>query len=498
MSRRADAACAAALLALGVLCAALAWLPVRGGRAEIQDEHVYLFQAKTLLSGRLSAPTPPLPEHFEAAHVLVTPRWSARYFPGQALLLAPFLALGAPWLLACLTLGGSAALIFLLLRRAGCGRAASIIASALLLLSPEPLRLWASFLSQPTSAFLMLLAALCAARFREAASPLRAAALSLCIGFAFLVRPYTGVALAVASLPILLQTRPARAAVAAGLAPLALALLFALFFCHAITGSFTTSPWALYAAQYMPFDGPGLGAPSTTAPLRALPLHLAQLSEGFALSRARYTAAALPGVAWQRLCAAIELLPSKLLLAPALLGLLSARALLFPLVFAAAWFALGLTFHSSLDLYLVELVPVLALLAGLGLDRLIRFGLSLRSRFAKLALIASAALAALWVSLSAVPELRALALRDPGSIRLARRAELALEPARRERGLVFLRSADGSGLSELLQNEPDLKGATLVLALDRGARNVELEKTFPERPAYLLDVQSMELRRLER
>src|SRR3954468_24667446 len=99
----------------------------------ILDEFVYLFQAKTLASGRLSYPSPPLPEFFEAAHILVVPRFAAKYLPGHAAILAPFQAVGVPWLAPCLLLGVTAALLFLAAREAGLTRAAALIAPALLL-----------------------------------------------------------------------------------------------------------------------------------------------------------------------------------------------------------------------------------------------------------------------------------------------------------------------------------------------------------------------------
>src|SRR2546422_6791846 len=111
---RTDALCATLLLLLGaLLCmhtfASGAW----GARPSTEDEFVYLFQAKALAAGHLSYPSPPLPEFFEAAHVLVVPRFTGKYFPGHAAFMAPFVAAGAPWLAPCFLLGATAALLFL-------------------------------------------------------------------------------------------------------------------------------------------------------------------------------------------------------------------------------------------------------------------------------------------------------------------------------------------------------------------------------------------------
>lgn len=61
------------------------------------DEYSYLFQAQTLLAGHWSFPSPPVqPELFDQMHVLNEGRMASRYFPGNGLWLAPFVAFGHP------------------------------------------------------------------------------------------------------------------------------------------------------------------------------------------------------------------------------------------------------------------------------------------------------------------------------------------------------------------------------------------------------------------
>ena len=80
MPSRTDALCIGLLLVVGTsLCMQVFASGKWGARPSTEDEFVYLFQAKTLAAGRLTYPSPPLPEFFEAAHILVTPRFAAKY-----------------------------------------------------------------------------------------------------------------------------------------------------------------------------------------------------------------------------------------------------------------------------------------------------------------------------------------------------------------------------------------------------------------------------------
>src|SRR5438477_101888 len=123
---RLDALSAALLVVLGTsLCMVTFSSGKWGARPSTEDEFVYLFQAKSLAAGHLGYPSPPLPEFFEAAHVLVVPRFAAKYLPGHAAVLALFELTGAPWLGPCVLLGVTAALLHLAARLAGLTRAAA-------------------------------------------------------------------------------------------------------------------------------------------------------------------------------------------------------------------------------------------------------------------------------------------------------------------------------------------------------------------------------------
>jgi hypothetical protein len=112
-----DASRLAVLLAAAVIAcvAAASWLRVsmteftidgyQWGTASLvemppayHDEYSYLFQAETIVAGRLSFPSHPTAARmFDQMHVLNEGRFASRYFPGTGLWIAPFLMLGEPY-----------------------------------------------------------------------------------------------------------------------------------------------------------------------------------------------------------------------------------------------------------------------------------------------------------------------------------------------------------------------------------------------------------------
>lgn len=100
------------------------------------DEFSYLFQAETFLAGRVSFPShPEMPELFDQMHVLNEGRFAGRYFPGTALWMLPFVAIGHPWWGHWLAHSLSAFLLFWIGRHLA-NSAVGLLAGLLLAVSP--------------------------------------------------------------------------------------------------------------------------------------------------------------------------------------------------------------------------------------------------------------------------------------------------------------------------------------------------------------------------
>ena len=493
----------------------------------IDDERVYLFQARMLASGRLSAPPPPMPEMFEALHVLVTPRFAGKYLPGHPLVLAPFAALGAPWLGPALLLGLYAAALFFAARASGFSRIAALLCGALPLCTQEVASLFLTYLSWTSSLAISALTLGCLLRWTRREEPTREdgggpaarpatrigwlVAASALAGFCVWVRPYTGVALTalcglaalsrlrasssapVAERPVEQPARRERTRVALAFAlPILLWGALTALVCREVTGRFTELPWSLYARQYMPGDGPGFGDPHAAAPERHAPDHLRHFIDATRELRRQYTPARMV----QRLPARAReiggLLPSPFLVPLALLGLLLCARTLWPaLAFALLFFALQLTFYAPTFFYLTELAAPLALgLAALA-ERLARAIAALERPAPRLA-----ALPAMLLATAAVSQAGGLASRSEPQTAVLRH-ERALLPAAAAHGLVFLHYPPGVSLPELNYNDPDIYTAPMIRALDLGPRD-ELARLFPQRPLFLYDVARGQLVQLPR
>src|SRR5438552_617058 len=194
--RRLDVWIGVLLFVLGFALCAMVLLGRRDGMALVHDEVAYLFQARTFAEGHLYMPSPPLPEFFEAAHLIVVPRMMAKYFPGHALLLAPFVRF--PWVLPLLLLGASTTLIYVAARVSGFGQLASMAGAVAFAGSGMNLQASASYFSQTASTFSAAAGLSFAALLRQTGRARWGTGFGAAAGLALLIRPFDGLALGAA------------------------------------------------------------------------------------------------------------------------------------------------------------------------------------------------------------------------------------------------------------------------------------------------------------
>jgi hypothetical protein len=142
-----------------VVCAVLC-IVVYGRHPHLQDEVVYLFQARTFAIGRLALPSPPAPRAFELYLIANGPTgWFSPVPPGWAVALVPGVIAGAPWLVNPVLAGLNVLLGYLVLQPLY-GRRVARLATLLLAASPWNLFLGMSFMPHTFTLFCALAATL--------------------------------------------------------------------------------------------------------------------------------------------------------------------------------------------------------------------------------------------------------------------------------------------------------------------------------------------------
>ncbi len=191
------------------LLAVLMCLVAFSGNPRNVDGFAQLFQAKIFLSGRLWAVPPPDIANFATLHVVYEPRWFSQYPPGQSVVLAAGLALGAWWLLNPVFAAALAVATWRVARWCA-DEATARLAVVLLCVSPFVVAVAGSEMSHLPAAALGMAAAAAATsaggeRWRRGAM-LAGAALGVMASF----RPLDAVAAAVPVAAILLSAGTAR------------------------------------------------------------------------------------------------------------------------------------------------------------------------------------------------------------------------------------------------------------------------------------------------
>ncbi len=197
---RAPARAAWALAALATLAAGAVRVLVLRGVEVTDDENAYRFQAWILEHGALTASSvaAELRPFFDNQFIINDGRWYASYFIGHPALLALARQLSVEEALGPLCAGACTLLTFAIGRLAF-GPRVGIVGAALVALSPFTAFLFATRLSQTTSAVALGVVALAALRVDEQPARIRSwAALGLATSCAMFIRPQTALPFAAA------------------------------------------------------------------------------------------------------------------------------------------------------------------------------------------------------------------------------------------------------------------------------------------------------------
>jgi hypothetical protein len=223
------------------------------------DENTYLFQARTLLLGRVANPPPPVQKSFDNVFLINDGRvWAGKYGVGHPAVVALGLLAGSRYAgtvaLSVLTI----LLIYLIVRTLDGDRPTALLAACLTAASPFFYFVSSTLLSHTTGCFLLSLFFLLVLKSRQEPAgvrkPLLALAAGLVLGVAFNVRPLTAIGYGVPFGLLLgmdaLRRKPGSRQIVATAAAGFLAVAAAtLWYNREITGSAFTLPFSYYNAE---------------------------------------------------------------------------------------------------------------------------------------------------------------------------------------------------------------------------------------------------------
>jgi len=465
-------------------------VPTPGGA----DDYGYLLLADTLRHFRLANPVHPMHRFFETVFALQEPSYSSIYSPGQGLALAfGWMIFGHPWAGVLLSVGALSALCYWMLHGWTTPRWA-LVGGLLAVCQFGPLNEWTNIYwggAVTAAAGCLVFGAL--PRLARDGRRRDAILLGVGLGMHLLTRPYESIFLWVSVAAFLVPhwRKSARWAPLVALVFLP-AVALTLFQAKAVTGSWTTIPYAESRYQY--------GVPTTFTwqanPLPHRPLTVQQrlTAEGQAAEHGdrpenlgRY---AERWAARMRFYRFFFLAPLYLALP---FFLLRVREWKFAWVAGTVLlFSLGINFYPYFfPQYLAGLTCLFVLAAVTGLERLSQFS----SEAARLVLFLAAAHFFFWYGLHAFASQSVFrAMRpyetwdfvnfgDPEG-RAAMERRLAEIPGQK---LVFVRYGPLHRYHEWIHNAADIDRSPVVMALDLGAQNTELERYYPDRSVWLLE-----------
>jgi len=479
----------------------------------VHDEASYLLQAETFARGRWAMPRPPIPAFFEQFHVLVTPTYASKYWPGHGIFLVPGIWLGVPGLVPLLLCGAAAALLFALVRKVTNGWVA-VLTLVLWIPLRANLLFRPSYFSENTTSALWLLGWLALLRWRESSRERWLVLVAGCAAWMAITRPLTalafGIPIGLVVIRDVARERNWRSLIRPSLLTLAILALIPIWSAKT-TGSWRTTPYSQYSKSYFPFDRMGFGA-DTSPPDHALPPDMVHLAEAFTPEHAAYGVRSLPQAfydRWQVMFDDAYHGPRKGLALFALVALV-----VLP---AAGWFAVVSSLLVTLaylvyahpagwDLYYLEIMPLLPFLTAcgiwavwlsLGAWRQTARGAILRTTLPRTAL--GGLLLFTFLALPARADIRRMHTEQ--IVRRGYQAQFAAGVARlpEHKTIVFIRYLPLHNFNlSLIANQADLPNARAWLVYDRGDENQALMKLAPDRVPYLYDDSTSTFRRLDR
>lgn len=465
----------------------------------VEDEYSYVLQSRIFATGRWAAPSPPAPDFFQQAHVLTVPKVASKFPPGHALLMTPGTLLGLPALVPLMLTALTGALIFALATRVA-NEWVGWLSWLAWLADPISLRFRSAYYSEVTTSAVWILSLWALLEWRASRRTRWLLAVAAAIGWGAFTRPLTMLAFAVPVGALVIHDvithklwRDLGLAMALGTAMLGVIPLWSA----RTTGDWRLSPHALYTRDYLPYDHPGFGV-DTTKPRRPLTAPNRFTYAGFYDEHVKHTPANLPRIAFDRLktIARQEWTGPHVVLVPfVLLGLTAMSA---PIVFAAVCslaLFVGYLFYGhwvEWTLYYFEALPILSVLAGLGLWRA---GAWMQSRMnAKWPLYAASAA----VALLAAYETREARIKRQRAAEWDTAFRAALEKIPFPSAVIFVHYAPKLGPhASVVTNSPHIERDSIWIVNDLGARNPELMTVAGKRTpiAFYEDGQRFEVDR---
>jgi hypothetical protein len=465
-------------------------VPTPGGA----DDYGYILLADTLRHFRLTNPMHPMHRFFETVFVLQRPTYSSIYSPGQGLVLAlGWDLLGHPWAGVALGVGAFCALSYWMLR--GWTTPGWALAGGLLAVSQfGPLNEWMNiYWGGAVSAAAGCLVFGSLPRLRNHPNRRNAVLLGVGLGLHMLTRPFESIFLWIAAAVFLLPDwrRLAKLAPVAALAVLpAVGLTF--FHAHAVTGSWTTIPYAESRYQYgvpttFTFQPAAVAHNELTTQQRLTYEGQSEVHGDEPETARRFVDRWATRLRFYR----FFLLASLYLALPFFLLRLRERRFIW-LAATVLLFTLGTTFYPYFFPQYVAATACLLLLAAIaGLERLSRVS----PEAARALLYLAGAHFLFFYGLHALGNDRIfVSLRhfeswdyvnsgDPEE-RAAVNRRLAEIPGKK---LVFVRYSPQHQFHEWIHNAADIDRAPVVMALDLNLDNEKLRNYYPDRSVWLLE-----------